>query len=108
MDINKIMQMAEQMREKMEQAQQDAARVTADGEAGGGMVKVTMNGHHEVTKVQIDPAILTPDQAAFVEDLVRAAVNQAAKRVGEEVKNQTGDIASNMGIDLSQFGIPTK
>ena len=108
MDLSKIMQMAEQMRDQMEKAQQEAANITAEGEAGAGMVKITMKGRHEVVKVVMDPAILTPDQAAFVEDLVRAATNQASGKVSELMKHQAGSMASNMGIDLSQFGIPNK
>lgn len=108
MDLSKIMEMAEQMRGQMEKAQKEAADVKAEGEAGGGMVKVTMNGRHEVVKVIMDPAILTPDQAAFVEDLVRAATNQASSKISELMQNQAGSMASDMGIDLSQFGIPNK
>jgi len=106
MDMNEIMKMAGQMREQMESVQEEAEKLRVQGESGGGMVKVEMNGRYEIVSVTIDPAIVVPDQVNFVEDLVRAAINQASGRVAEGLKGQAGDMASKLGLDLSGMGFP--
>ena len=68
MDMNEIMKMAGQMREQMESVQEEAEKLRVQGESGGGMVKVEMNGRYEIVSVTIDPAIVVPDQVNFVED----------------------------------------
>ena len=106
MDLSEIMKMAGQMREQMESVQQEAEKLRVHGEAGGGMVKVEMNGRYEIVSISIDPAIVVPDQVNFVEDLVRAAINQASARVGDGLKEQAGQMASKFGLDLPDFGGP--
>jgi len=106
MDLSNLMQMAGQVKEQMENAQADAAKTIATGEAGGGMVKVVMNGNHEVTDVTIDPAIVNPEEVSLLEDLVRAALNQASGNVQGAMKDQMNNLVSGMGLDLSSLGIP--
>ena len=106
MDLSEMMKMAGQLREQMESAQEEAGKLRVHGEAGGGMVKVEMNGRYEIVSITIDPALVVPDQVNFVEDLVRAAINQASARVGDGLKNQAGQMASKLGIDIPGFGGP--
>ncbi|AKH69754.1 DNA-binding protein, YbaB/EbfC family [Spongiibacter sp. IMCC21906] len=84
-DLNELMKKASEMQEQMQKAQEEAANIEVQGEAGAGLVKVTMTGRHDVRRVQIDPTLLSEDKE-MLEDLVAAAVNDAVKRV--EVTNQ--------------------
>ena len=106
MDIGNLMKMASQVKEQMESAQEDAAKILATGEAGGGMVKVVMNGNHEIVKLEIEPSIVNPEETGLLEDLVRAASNQAAVKVKEALKEHMGSMVSDMGLDLSSLGFP--
>ena len=105
MDLSKMMEMAQQMQKQLADAQQEAAKVELTGEAGGGLVKVTMNGRHEVSKVCIDPNAVDPNDLVLLEDLVRAATNQASARIAEHLKSNMGGMAQNLGVDLKSLGI---
>ncbi|MGK0442251.1 MAG: DNA-binding YbaB/EbfC family protein [Pseudohongiellaceae bacterium] len=102
-NINDIMKQAQQMQEKMQQAQQDLAKSEVQGESGAGMVKVTMNGCHDVKQVSIDDGLLSENKE-IVEDLLAAAVNDAVRKVEacnkESMKKMTG------GIDIPGFKMP--
>lgn len=96
-DLGELMKQAQQMQEKMQQAQEDLARAEVIGEAGAGMVKVTMNGRHDVKRVQIDPDLLKEDKE-MLEDLLAAAVNDAVRRVEEKNKEQLSSMAGGLGL----------
>jgi DNA-binding YbaB/EbfC family protein len=109
MDFNNIMKMAGDLKDKLAQAQEQAGRVTATGEAGAGLVRVVMNGRHEVVELKIDPKMMAPSEVTLVEDLIRAAFNDASVKVGEAMKNSMGDMARDFGVDLSaldKLGVP--
>lgn len=103
MDMNSLMQMAGQFKERLDTTQAKAADMTVQGEAGGGLVQVTMNGRHEVTAVKIDPSVVQPGETALLEDLVRTAVNQASGAVGSGLQDQLGGLAKDFGVDLGAF-----
>ena len=105
MDLSNIMQMAQQLKDKMENAQAEARHVEVTGEAGGGMVKVVLTGHHECKTVTIDPQLFKGDDVALVEDLVRAAMNHASSKLADELKSRMGNLASSSGVDLSALGL---
>ena len=94
-DIGNIMKQAQQLQERLAQVQDDVARRTVDASAGGGMVKVTVNGKHELLAITIDPAVLKED-VELVQDLVLAAVNEgirsAQRMVAEEMTKVTGGL----------------
>ena len=79
-DMNNLLQQAQAMQEKMKKAQEDAARAEVTGEAGAGLVKVVMNGRHDVKSVAIDDSLMNEDKD-MLEDLLAAAVNDAVRRV---------------------------
>ena len=99
MDMNKLMEMAQQMKSRLETAQNDAANQEFKGEAGGGMVAVTITGRHEVVAVKIEQSALA--DKGLLEDLVRAAVNQAIANAADAMKNKMGNLAAAMGFDPS-------
>lgn len=95
--IGNLMRQAQEMQEKMQKAQEEIASMVVVGEAGGGMVKVTMTGRHDVRRVVIDPALVDDDRE-MLEDLVAAAVNDAVQRVDAMTREKFSGLAS--GIDL--------
>jgi DNA-binding YbaB/EbfC family protein len=86
-NIGNLLKQAQAMQENLQKAQAQVALVTATGESGGGMVKVTMSGLHEVSRVQIEPALLAEDRDVL-EDLVAAAINDATRKVGALVSEK--------------------
>ncbi len=96
-EMGKLMQQAQKMQEKMQEAQEEIARMEVEGAAGGGMVKVTMNGRHEVQRVAIDDSVVGDDRE-MLEDLVTAAVNDAVQKVEAETKERFSGMAGGMGL----------
>lgn len=103
MDINELMKAAQGLRTQLENAKEQAEKLRVTGEAGGGMVRVVMNGRYEVVELTIEPAAVS-DDIKLVEDLTRAAVNQASSKVGEQLQGSLGSMAQGLGVDLSQLG----
>ena len=97
-DIGKLLKQAQQMQAKMAQVQAELAEKSVEASAGGGMVKVVMNGRHEVISVTIDPEVVDPQDIEMLEDLVAAAVTEAANRVEEMVRDEMSSITG--GIPL--------
>jgi len=97
-DIGKLLKQAQQMQAKMAQVQAELAEKSVEASAGGGMVKVVMNGKHEVISVTIDPEVVDPQDIEMLEDLVAAAVTEAASRVEEMVRDEMSSITG--GIPL--------
>jgi DNA-binding YbaB/EbfC family protein len=91
-----LMQQAQKMQEEIQRAQEELANMTVTGEAGGGLVKVTMTGKHAVRRVEIDPSLL--DDQEMLEDIVTAAVNDAVNRVASTMQERMSDMTS--GIPL--------
>lgn len=97
-DIGKLLKQAQQMQAKMAQVQAELAEKSVEASAGGGMVKVVMNGRHEVVSVTIDPEVVDPQDIEMLEDLVAAAVTEAASRIEEMVRDEMSSITG--GIPL--------
>ena len=97
MNINDLMKQAQQMQEKMQKMQAEAAKAEVTGESGAGMVKVVMNGRHDVRKVTIDPGVLSEDKE-FLEDLLAAAVNDAVRKVEAESKDVMSKMAGGLNL----------
>ncbi|MDP5054939.1 MAG: YbaB/EbfC family nucleoid-associated protein [Congregibacter sp.] len=95
--LGDIMQQAQKMQAEMQKAQEAMADTEVIGEAGAGMVTVTMNGRHDVRRVQIDPAVLTEDKSVL-EDLLAAAVNDAVRRVEESNRQTMQTVAGGMSL----------
>lgn len=91
------MRQAQQLQANMQKAQEQLGALEVTGESGGGMIRVVMNGRHEVRRVQIDPAVIGDDRE-LLEDLVAAACNDATRRVGEAVQQRMADAMG--GLEL--------
>jgi nucleoid-associated protein EbfC len=101
MDLEQIMRMATQARERVESARSEAEKARVVGESGGGLVRVVMNGKHEVLELHIDPKTMVPSEVALVEDLIRAAFNQACANANEQARQKLGNMAQALGLDPS-------
>ncbi|MBD3895870.1 YbaB/EbfC family nucleoid-associated protein [Halomonas sp. ML-15] len=95
--MGNLMKQAQEMQEKMQRMQEEAQKAEVTGEAGAGMVKVTMNGRHDVSKVDIDPSVLEEDKE-LLEDLLAAAVNDAVRKVEETTRERMEEATA--GLDL--------
>ncbi len=96
-NIGNMMKQAQAMQERMQKVQLEIAALEVVGESGGGMAKVTMNGKHEVKRVQIEPAVISEDRE-MLEDLVAAAINDAVHKV--EAATQAKMAGVMAGIQL--------
>jgi len=96
-NIGQLMRQAQQLQANMQKAQGELGSLEVTGEAGGGMVKVIMNGRHEVRRVQIDPAV-SGDDREMLEDLLAAACNDATRRVAAAVQQRMADAMG--GLEL--------
>ena len=96
-DMGGLMKKAQKMQEEMQKAQEEAAKAEITGEAGAGLVKVTMNGRHDVRKVEIDPSLMS-EEKDILEDLLAAAVNYAVRRVEANQKDKMSGMMSGMGL----------
>ena len=95
--IGNLMKQAQAMQESMQKAQEELASLEVTGESGGGMVKITMTGKHEVRRVSIDDSLLADDKD-MLEDLVAAAINDAAHKVEATTQERMSGLTS--GINL--------
>ena len=95
-NIAQLMQQAQKKQEDMQRAQEELARLEVVGNAGGGMVEVTLSGRMECRKVRIDPAVLADPEMA--EDLVAAAFNDAVNKANTASQEKLG--AATAGMQL--------
>lgn len=96
MDLNSIMQQAQQMQAKIAEIQKQLANKTITGSAGGGMVNVTVNGRGDILAIAIEEQLLSPQEKDMLQDLIVAATNdglQKAKELGkQEMQQLTGGL----------------
>lgn len=93
MKLNQIMKQAQALQEKFKKQLED---LNVEAAAGGGMVKVQMNGNKTVLSVSIDPEVVDKDDVEMLQDLVTAAVNEASRKVDEEAQQQLGSMAGGL------------
>ncbi|HJP06446.1 MAG: YbaB/EbfC family nucleoid-associated protein [Acidiferrobacteraceae bacterium] len=95
--LGNIMKQAQEMQDKLKDAQETLAGMEVTGAAGGGMVEVVMTCRHDVRRVQIDEGLLADDKEVL-EDLIAAAVNDAVRRVEKATQEKMGGLAAGMNI----------
>lgn len=91
-------QMMKQVQQMQAQMAQRMAELRVEGSAGGGMVKATMNGSKELLAVAINKEAVDPNDVEMLQDLVVAAVNEAARKVDEEMQSSLGAMTGGMKI----------
>lgn len=95
--LGNILKQAQKMQEDLQRAQERLAQEEVIGESGGGLVKVTMNGRHEVKRVVIDPSLMEDDRD-MIEDLVAAAINAAVQRVAERTQDSMAGLTAGLPL----------
>ncbi len=95
MNIQKMMQQAQQMQENLQKQLKEA---TVEATAGGGMVTVVMNGVKEIQGLRIDPEVVSPDDVEMLQDLIVAAVSDAQRRADELASQRMGGMMGGLRI----------
>lgn len=98
MNIQSMLKKAQALQAKMSQVQEELKAKEMIGSAGGGKVKVTMNGAQEVTAISIDPEVVKADEADLLEDLVLAAFRDARAKVTKMVEEEMSRVAGASGL----------
>jgi hypothetical protein len=102
-DIQGMLKQAQALQAKMTALQEELRARELTGTAGGGAVKVTMNGAHEVTAVAIDPSVVKAEETDLLEDLVLAAHRDARAKVTRMVEEEMGRLTGGMGLPPGLF-----
>jgi len=103
-DIGQLMQQAQKMQEQVQKAQEELGNMEVQGEAGGGLVKLTMTGRNEVRKIQIDDALFAEDKE-MLEDVLAAAFNDGLRKVEKKVQGRYAGMTAGLGLP-SGFKLP--
>jgi DNA-binding YbaB/EbfC family protein len=90
-----MMRQAQQLQERL---QKEMSLIRVEGASGGGMVTVVVNGHKHIQKLTIDPEVVSRDEVEMLQDLVMAAVNDALRKVDDELKNKVGGLMSGFKL----------
>ncbi len=96
-DLNRLMEEAKKMQDRMQAAQKELENLHVTGVSGGGLVKVEMTGRHDVKKVTLDEDLLEDDKS-MIEDLIAAAINDAVQKVENETRGKMASLTA--GLDL--------
>jgi hypothetical protein len=95
--IGNLMKQAQQMQENLKKAQARIAEIEVEGQSGAGMVKVVMNGKHDVRRVNIDASLMSDDKD-MLEDLIAAAVNDAVRKVEATTQEMMAGVTAGMPL----------
>jgi len=95
MNIQQMMKQAQQMQERL---QKQMAELRVDGQAGGGMVTVTINGMKQVLAIKIDPEAVSKEDVEMLQDMILAAINDAQRKADEAMQQQMGGLMGGMKI----------
>ena len=101
--LGQIMRQAQQAQEAMKRMQAELAQAEVTGEAGAGMVKITLNGKHEARKVEIAADALQ-ESKDFLEDLVAAAINDASQKLERQAQEKMSKVAGGLNLPPGMLG----
>ncbi len=96
MEVKALQQILTQFRQMQENLQKQVEIVNVEASAGGGMVIVKMNGQKQITELRVDPEVFAGKDSELLQDLIRAAVNEAGRRVDEELTSQMKSLAGGI------------
>jgi DNA-binding YbaB/EbfC family protein len=100
-----LMRQLPRIKEEMERLQERLGQLSAEGDAGGGMVRVRVNGRMEVLSCSLSDEVMQLNDREMLEDLIRAATNQALERIRKQVAEETGKMAAGFGLPPG-MGLP--
>ena len=93
-----MMKRVQKMQYEMKKMQDELKRKTVDVTAGGGAVKIVMDGEKQVQSLTLDPAAVDPEDVEMLQDLLTAAFNEATRKVDDMMKTEMGKLASGLGL----------
>lgn len=105
-DLSDIMRQAQQMQQRLQEAQAKMEEITAEGSSGAGMVKLTLKGKGELAGLTIDPSLLSPGDKEMVEDLVKAAHSDARRKLDDAIAEAMKQATGGLGGMLPGFKLP--
>ena len=97
-NFNTIMKQAKKMQEKMGQLQKELETKTVEAQAGGGMVRVVVNGKYEIVSLKIEKEVVNPEDIEMLQDLIAAAVNEGIRKSQEMASSEMGKITGGLNI----------
>jgi DNA-binding YbaB/EbfC family protein len=97
-NLQQMQQMLKQVQQFQEQLQRQLDELVVEASAGGGMVSVRMNGQKQLHEVRIDPEVFASQDLEMLQDLILAAVNEASRRVDEQLASQMGNLAGGLNL----------
>lgn len=97
-DIMGMMKKAKEMQAKMQNMQEEMANLTAEGQSGGGLVKISLSGDGKMKAITIDPSLLKPDEREILEDLLIAAHNEAKQKIEAAIAEKTQEMTAGLPI----------
>ena len=98
-----MMKKVQKMQNELKKIQDELKRKTVEVSAGGGAVKVVMNGEKQVQSLTIDPAAVDPEDVEMLQDLLSAAFNESIKKVDEMMTTEMGKLTSGLGLPPGMF-----
>jgi DNA-binding YbaB/EbfC family protein len=101
-----MMKQLQKVQERMAEVQQMLEQKTVTGESGGGMVKVTANGKHQLVKVEVDREVVNPEEIEMLEDLILAAANKALDESGRMAQEEMAKVTSGMIPNIPGLNLP--
>lgn len=97
-DLMGMMKQVKQMQDRMQQMQAELDELEVEGQSGGGLVKVVLNGKGEMRKVHIDPSLIKPEEVEILEDLIVAATGDAKTKVDAEMQDKMADVTGGLPV----------
>jgi DNA-binding YbaB/EbfC family protein len=97
-DVMGLMKQMGQLQARMKQAQEELEQLQVEGQSGGGLVKVTLDGKGEVKKVRIDPSLMKADETEILEDLILAAATDAKGKADAALKSKMADVTGGLPL----------
>lgn len=98
--MNQLMKQAQKMQEELALAQEEAATMKAEATAGGGVIRLVMGTGHQIEELEINPAVVDPEDVDMLQDLIVAAVNEAARKLDEMTEARMAQVTG------AGFGLP--
>lgn len=99
-NMENLMKAAQKIQEDLAKKQEELSQLTCEAAAGGGMVKVTVNGHYEIVELTIEKDVVDPEDVAMLQDLITAAVNQGLAKVRELAKEKMAELTGGLGVNI--------
>lgn len=97
-NMNQMMKQVKKMQEQMQKAQEELGKKEVEGTAGGGVVKVVMNGHKQLVSVEIAPEVVDPEDVEMLQDLITAAFQDALKKTDELIAQDLGKFTGGLNL----------